>query len=322
MKGAQVHLSAVDQARLAAIVLLAAGAWAAGGCSSGGGVASLNGGPADGRTQPEIARAMVECLQNAGVPALELPLDGIVDGMDGKVIVDFPDDELQYLSDGIVLMEDSYREGISEAELEAEWEEVRSLAAKYLDSGGNVSGKPFLIIGTDDHTKSWVKCLRETGYADPTNAAAEEFDARFAQRTLEATLEWLKCARANGYSDLKDPDPPRSEDPAAQAMALLPGEITESELRKLLEACPNFDSEAHEAADQMEWDGTLSGSEAIWGAYPSSVDPVIGFDVPGFNGDDRDGAMDGLSEAEQVRLSSLREIIEAPVRRYVTERAD
>jgi hypothetical protein len=307
--------------RLVAMAFLAVGALA-GGCSDGNDVASLEERLAgDGRPQAEVARAMVECLQAADVPAHEQSLDGIVDGLDGQVAVAFPDDQVLYLSDGLGVYMGSY--GLEGEEPTAEWAAAEAAAAKYADEYGEIGpgpGKPFLIIGADDYTDPWVKCLDETGYTDPSSTSNLGEELKDKQRTLNATLDWLNCARANGYPKLKDPDPPKADGYETQPMALLPADISEAELRKLLVACPNFNKEDHLGADQTEVDGSEADFEALLKKYPGMIDPVIGFDVPGFNGDTHDGAMDGLSAADQNRLYTLLDIIGAAAWEYNAER--
>ena len=147
------------------------------------------------------------------------------------------------------------------------------------------------------------------------------------QLSLDATLAWLKCARDNGYPQLEDPPAPQVDDYSTQTMALLPGDMTEAQLRELLEACPNFNEEDHLGADELHQEMLATGAdmsademfEALVEAFPGSIDPVIGFDVPGFDGDTHDGAMDGLSDADRNRLSRLREIIEAPAWEFSAE---
>ncbi|MDR1186113.1 MAG: hypothetical protein LBK95_01445 [Bifidobacteriaceae bacterium] len=302
----------IGSATMASLVF---GLVAVGGCSGGNGVPSLDRVALDDRPQAEIARAMVECLRDLGVPAHELSLDGIVDGLNGQVVVDFPEDQLVYVSDGFTTSTDDYDNDLSETELEAQRDQLYLLADKHLD-GDVRSDEPFLIVGANDYTDQWVKCLKETGYVDPTTVASRRVESKEMRWKLDATLAWLDCARDNGYPSLKDPDPPPADGYTTEPMALLPGKMTESELRQLLLACPNFDKEAHLGADQMETDGTEAGWEAVVQAFPGVIDPVIGFDVPGFNGDTHDGAMDGLSDADQNRLYALRDILEAEAWEY------
>ncbi|MDR0626413.1 MAG: hypothetical protein LBG11_03995 [Bifidobacteriaceae bacterium] len=316
-----------------AVVLSAAGGLVMGGCSGGPDVASLGGtGAAEGKTQSEIARAMVECLRAEGVSAYEQNLDGVADGMEGQVNVAFATEgRILYLSDGAQESMDQAGYTGSDEQREAEWEQVQALASKYVGAAGSAAaqGEPFLIIGITDYTEAWVKCLDETGYTDPFGEMAQQSQAAVTQLALDATLAWLKCARDNGYPRLEDPPAPQVDDYATQPMALLPGDMTEAQLRELLEACPNFDWEDHFGAEEMHQEMLATRAdmsddevfEALVEAFPGSIDPVIGFDAPGFDGDTHDGAMDGLSDSDRTRLSRLQEIIDAPAWEFNAEQS-
>ncbi|MDR1393828.1 MAG: hypothetical protein LBJ62_07675 [Bifidobacteriaceae bacterium] len=179
---------------------------------------------------------------------------------------------------------------------------------------------PYLIIGDQDYTESFVKCLEETGFTEPEYHVdpAEEIEQK--QLTLEATNEWIKCARENGYPNLKDPPAPKADEWMTQPTAVLPVEITPAELRALLEVCPNFNEEDHKAVDDATMDldyDAMTTSELmdfyrdLLKQYPGATDPQIGFDVPGWDGtsnwsDEVDQAtMDKLDELQQVLYEKI-----------------
>ncbi|MDR2348090.1 MAG: hypothetical protein LBD90_05665 [Bifidobacteriaceae bacterium] len=180
---------------------------------------------------------------------------------------------------------------------------------------------PYMIIGDQDHTEAFTKCIEQTGYTQPTYEANPEEELRSKQLSLEAIERWLTCARDNGYPDLKDPPAAKADDWTTMPTALLPVDITEPELRALLEACPNFDEEdmaagmkEMEAIEQqgLGYSDVMKLYEELTAKYPGIVSPEIGFDAPGFNGDWSNGG--GLTEtevdsAEYERLAKLQEIL-------------
>jgi len=81
-------------------------------------------------------------------------------------------------------------------------------------------------------------------------------------------------------------------------------------LRQLLEVCPNFDPAIEEANNAL-WEA-LSDEELEefgYGGYPEGyqVQPSIGFDYPGFDGEQYEG--DTADEATFQRLVKLQEIL-------------
>ncbi|MDR1441105.1 MAG: hypothetical protein LBJ02_01720 [Bifidobacteriaceae bacterium] len=148
----------------------------------------------------------------------------------------------------------------------------------------------------------------------------------FKQLELDATVKWINCARKNGYPNMKDPGPLVADQYATKPTAVLPRDITEDAFRALLAACPNFNEQAHEAADKESlviWEkngNTLPSREEsvriqqdLAKKYPDSVDPNIGFDVPGWDG--TDGELDASTE-ELDRLGTFLGILSDPAWAY------
>jgi hypothetical protein len=189
---------------------------------------------------------------------------------------------------------------------------------------------PYLLIGETDHTEAFVKCLNSSGYTEPVWNVDPKDELRQKQTSLEATTNWIKCARENGYPDLKDPPAPVADEYKTQPTALLPGDITEPELRALLKVCPNFDEEQTAAAakeiDEVSAEN-MSQAEAtelyekIMEKYPLSITPTIGFDVPGYDGTSSMDGYQDLTEADIARLDALQQVLWEADTAYYEKRA-
>ncbi|MDR2374314.1 MAG: hypothetical protein LBD77_09540 [Bifidobacteriaceae bacterium] len=284
------------------------------GCSSDDGVATLGekGEASGAASQQETARAMVACLQAAGVPAHE---ESVGDSA-GQAAVGFPPDEHYLLSYG-----DGQRQagGYNIAEPDEEGRRLEEMADKYAGEAAKSQDydQPFLFIGATDHTEAWAGCLGQTGYTEPVWTEAPNNELQVKRQELDAAVAWLQCARDSGYPDLPDPAPIAADNYATRPMALLPADMTEAELRQLLAACPNFDDAAHLRA-QRELVEALESGDELPSQFPGFADPVIGFDAPGFNGDTSDGAMDALSDQDLNRLYALLRILEEAANEFDT----
>jgi hypothetical protein len=181
---------------------------------------------------------------------------------------------------------------------------------------------PYLIVGDTDHTEAYVKCLKTTGFTQPEYKPDPKEELKEKQRTLEATTDWLTCARENGYPNLKDPPAPKADEYQTQPMALLPADITEAELRALLATCPNFDAEdmaagAKEAenlfTDDMGYTESMKLYDELIEKYPGMIQPSLGFDAPGFNGDWSTVTEETMEGPDYERLSKLQMVLQEPI---------
>lgn len=230
------------------------------------------------------AQEMARCLTAAGVGASTRELE------DGQLWLDFPGQPWAMAvqpGDGLLTPTATRQE-----EREAQLERLNYLTAPYYPDSSDPSApfkdQPFLIVGDTDHSHTFVACLDQTGYTDPVaeNNPAEELQTKLA--VAEATNRWIACARENGFPALKDLDPPQADDWATTPVAVLPGDITDTELRELVRACPVFDIEA--AAAMVEEllalgpDVTPEERSAIEQNHERGPEPAIGFDLPGWDG--------------------------------------
>jgi hypothetical protein len=162
---------------------------------------------------------------------------------------------------------------------------------------------PTLLVGGVDYTEDYVKCRDSTGYEVTRQQADPRLEAVNKQAMASATNNWIACARENGFPGMADVTTPRVDNWTTLPFALLPTNITESELRALIDQCPAFDLEA-----QLEWDRAAEDNPEL--------DPIffpnIGFDAPGFNGDSSAHA----PGPDDDRLRELLEIVYEPQTAY------
>jgi hypothetical protein len=336
------------------IVLLAVAGWLVAGCTEDTPVASLttqgagietsaSASPAP-KTQADTARDMVECLQEAKIAArLSGPDEQEGLGAD-EAVVELETDQAYLMSiNGQLSLgatDEAQKDAVADLEL---------LAAPYLagsqsgDGSANLNltasqdGAPgtgsgaappgpapesdapsFLILGDQDLTEPFVACVNATGYTMPEFAPDPAEELRYKESRLEGTMAWLRCARLNGWPYLADPPAIVADSYATMPSALLPATISPADLRALLQACPSFDTAAHQEADayrQENFDDTWSEEEAaafddeVRIKFPRSVDPLIGFDAPGFGGGGPDATSDSLPDDVRAALQELQRIL-------------
>jgi hypothetical protein len=282
------------------------------GCGGDDGVASLNNdNPDSGQgTQLERATAMAECLQAAGVE-VEARID-----QDGKQAdLDFGSKRSWSIALGTGGYGTSW--GMDhETNQQATEDNMNSMTDEYSSDSSPV----FLIIGDQDHTAAFRECLANTGYTEPDWSMTPAQELQEKEQRLEAITNWIKCARDNGYPDLQDPPTPKADNWDTQPMALLPRVTTETELRALLKACPNFNEQDTKAGlDELNAAGyndlPTAQARELWdemvAKYPGLVSPSIGFDRAEFDGGLAFSRGEGISQdqAEYERLTKLVDII-------------
>jgi hypothetical protein len=255
-------------------------------------------------------------LETAGIPVLTEPLDN--DPSQTWVELETSHLSASRLPAGDALLAVGTEEEV--AAIDAEFERLEAIQAQYDPAAAAPEGgaelQPYLIIGEKDHTEAFVRCLGETGYANPVAPPADPAEElRGKQGTAAASASWARCARDHGFPEVKDPEAPVADDYSTNPMALLPTVISEAELRTLLAACPPYDVAAHDAWDQaVAASGYLNPmTEEQWAelmslnVYP--YDPAIGFDFPGFRGVAADQDPNSVDAELTRRLNALYNVV-------------
>jgi hypothetical protein len=233
--------------------------------------------------QASAAEEMATCLQRLGVPS-RAQSDGVSQGQK-QLVFDTDDAHLWSLGDGTggAL---AAAGTISQDEWRSQYSRLEELASKY--EPGDGAQPVYLFIGEEDYSEPFAECLAKTRYREPVYEEDPRQELVFKERQLEATLDWVKCARNNGYPSIEDPSPPQADNWSTQPMALLPGDLTADEVRKLLDNCPNFDQQTYQNMfdDLIELGPEASDEERddVLLRYQDSAFPLIGFDLPGCDG--------------------------------------
>ncbi|MDR1187920.1 MAG: hypothetical protein LBK95_10775 [Bifidobacteriaceae bacterium] len=278
----------------ALMVLTVVAALTVGGCAGGGDVVSLGGdGTAEataGAHQYENAVAMAACLSDAGVPAVTVRAEEAPD--QAWLVLDTPHSLQSLLPDGTSIWMQSAESmslDLSSKEIDQVWE----VLDQHPDYGQPVEGQadryhPFLIIASTDYTPELVECLDQTGYSNPVIPPIDPAE-ELAQKQLraEASARWAQCARDNGFPTTKDPAAPKADQFLSEPAALLPVNITETQLRVLFETCSPLDTEAQAAQDAAKNELGDNATQAEWDRVVEAnpvIDPLIGIDAPGCRG--------------------------------------
>jgi len=146
-----------------------------------------------------------------------------------------------------------------------------------------------LVIDDVDYSASFEKCMTDSGYQDPADAHASQYELEQKERLLQVTLRWAECSRSSGVSTA-DPQRITVDGWETVPTALLPISIDAPQLEHLLDQCPPL----------LSVDESLGGGEE----YAS-----IGFDTPGFRGKIDDGLLDDPELT--ARLATLLQMIDS-----------
>jgi hypothetical protein len=295
--------------------------WALGACTGGDpelpsvGGSTLGG---DGADLEAVARNFHDCLTDAGLPAT------YIQGPDGRsTMVGFDDQRA-------AIWMSSASTGYTKAFPEDQALDIFNgiYADQPVDPDNGVIAvepEPFLQIDGVDQTTAWVACLESSGYDE--SKVWESIDTgpgieAINQLTVEASNQWARCARDNGYPSVIDAHMPENEN--QYPTALLPSSITAEQLEQLLTACPAFDPAIEEANE------ALMGEDFNYADWPPQgyhVQPSIGFDSPGHNGDFTVGDSDPATltpeqQATDERLGQLYEILYQTQMDYFNNKMD
>jgi hypothetical protein len=244
--------------------------------------------------QADLARDLVDCMARANIP---------------MEVVDIGNNEATVVptTDGIWAIEHPNGSGKRIANnpnvTAADWERFNALHNEVREAR---AGQSLLIVGDVDLSADYSACIAETGYMEPGYAADLAENLKWRQAFADAGAVWATCARTHGYPELIDPDPPRVGDDEPDPAVLLPGDISESALRELLQVCPVFDRAIQEAFDKnASQDPDLVPEEMD--DYP--IWPIVDFDF--------DGALYGHVMADPLAREKLYEILTAEQNEYL-----
>ncbi|MDR2378396.1 MAG: hypothetical protein LBD70_03070 [Bifidobacteriaceae bacterium] len=324
-----------------ALSLAAAAGLALAGCAKAPEVATLGGkgggaaGPMSAEEEQAAgAKELAKCLETAGIPVYQY------DQEDGQIYVGIETSQAYAMSWGnewgsTWFPGDSNDDAAIATALAAlaplveTYDKDAANSLKNYDneimaavSSGPVDTPPYLIIGQEDLTEPFAKCLTESGYTEPVWKTDPAEELKSKQNIARATSEWAKCARENGFPEIKDPEPPVADDYMTQPTAVLPADITEDQLRALLAACPNFDPEKWEAYEKAMEDLGAFASEQDWERVNEEFDvtePAIGFDIPGWDGRGSEQAEE-TDQATMERVGRLSELLYEAQNQYWEQR--
>jgi hypothetical protein len=216
------------------------------------------------------AKTFHDCLQDAG---LSVDFQNDLDGL--PTIVKFTDDV-----SAVYIVPAGYY-GSSLNATQDDIEEIMDLVQGVDDP------EPILKVDGVDYSADWVRCHDLSGY-DETKVLASALESPTIMEIwrgyADASNEWAACARDNGWPDVKDAVINANTGKTEVPMALLPPTISETQLKALLEVCPNFDEDQAEknAALLQEMAGNTSDNVRLPDGYV--LEPLVGFDYPGFDG--------------------------------------
>jgi hypothetical protein len=220
-----------------------------------------------GRTQ-----VLQECLVDAGLPALLMPVEG------GEA-------EIGWVEDHELLARDF--EQVTTV-LEGPNGEIDSTTR---DAFGNAKDSqtgtlaPALWVDGVDYTETWTLCLESSGYTNPTGYLEQDPGEllAFSQGRADAANDWMVCAREQGLPGLVDAK--------ADASGMAPGPHAEipfatdsALLRTVVQACPIFSEDYFRRL--LEGDPTLDDDVE---AGRIKADPLVLVEQPdGLQDDDYD----------------------------------
>ena len=167
-----------------------------------------------------------------------------------------------------------------------------------------------LIIDGVDHSEAYAKCLAESGYEEQTAAESMQVDPAETQLQVQGNNKWAACVRENGWPDVRDSTV--GTDPSKLPVVVLPGSITEDQLRQLLTVCPNFDPEQEDRL--REWWNTSTSAGYPDGYLPA---PNIDLDIPAWSSaSDPNWVPNQQEKAELERAGRLFDILTKKMNDY------
>ncbi len=222
-----------------------------------------------------VAQAQADCMSAAGIPA------AVIDNPQGDPtrVVPSGDHVVMMYADGIGV---SWNGNKVTGDVRPPTEDQKK---SMMNLGTQGSTNPFLIIDGIDHSEAFIACLNETGYSDiaaQSVMSQNRLDPATIARQVEANNIWAACVRQNGWPEVEDSVMPLDLETVEWPVVRLPSTITETQLRQLLAACPNFDPEQMEKlqeyqrteSDPTRWPDDYLPEPSI------QIDPPEGLTVP------------------------------------------
>jgi hypothetical protein len=287
--------------RLVATALIAASALAVAGCTKDDhDLPSLGGtrGAASGSLE-DIAKKYYDCMSADGLPVT------IVGNSKGEMAVVQLDSQ-----EHTILQRDDTGAGMASfggrEPTEAELKEQE-------DFFGQVDGGIALRVDGIDHSETYARCLKESGYNDQEAWGPYQADPEHMQRQVTASNQWAACARENGWPDIKDSVMPTKMDGSEWPTVTVPSTITEDQLRQLLAACPNFDPDKQKKLD--EWYQNNPTATSVPDEYLPEPSIQIGADNV-YEGHGQDWTPGPQEQAELDRIGRLTEILYQAANQY------
>jgi len=172
--------------------------------------------------------------------------------------------------------------------------------------------RPMLVIGGTDYTDEYVKCLKASGYDETAAYAAwgaiDLTNDPWNDLRNQAAADWISCAHRNGWPGIPDVGPISTD-------VILPSSMTEDQLRRLIDVCPNFNED--NARKQLDWSLTYPGA-----AYPDDVvpDPYFTVQISGLDA----GYPPGWMPPDEKRLvadhiAALYDVLNEPIQAFYAQ---
>jgi len=214
--------------RIVVAAVLVCGAGLAG-CTANHDLPTISGAPSSvGDTALEVAaKTYYDCMSNAGI---EVELTQNDQGLLSVV---------QFTGDHEVMWSapDSGGFLLAPEDQQALRPDTEKALTEFKSTAGSA---PTLWIDRVDHSPTYAQCLAESGYSDDAAwGSSTTTNTQALQLQVNANNQWAACARENGWPDIQDSSMPDPQTTTSTPSVLLPGTITEDQLRALLDACPN-----------------------------------------------------------------------------------
>ena len=251
----------------------------------------------------QTAEVFHDCLS-----AAELPVS-LVENHDGHLaVVQFTGDHwlmIRSPEGGTLHWSDKYG---SEDDPQA-----RATAQEFFSHGDS----PGLMLDGIDYTVAYTVCLERSGYDSKAAWGSTSKDSLLLSKKVEANNLWAECARNHGWPMVEDSAIPEDPDWDDWPMVYLPVTITEKELKKLLNSCPNFDPTHQDALNQW-WHTDYSGG------YPPEYlpDPSIDFFLPSLQGVAEDAQPTKEEQDALDKIGNLYAILGEKAAQYWQDRID